>query len=293
MQGTPLVSIICLSYNHEKFVTKALDSVLNQTYKNIELLIGDDCSPDNSADVIEKWLLNHPEIHFTRNAINKGYTKTFNSVFSKAKGDFVIDLAADDILQPDCVANQLQGFRDHQDAGLVYGNMKLIDENDRELGYYYPVNDQLSAINPPNSGDVYIDIINQKHKICSVTAMMKRSMLDELGGYDETLAFEDLDIWIRGSRKYPFYFLDKILVTRRELKSSMGSIIFRKNDARVIRMNNSSYKIMRKAMRLNKSRKENKALLRRMHYEMTKALHTRHYSLFLKYIPRELKLRFF
>ena len=123
--------------------------------------------------------------------------------------------------------------------------------------------------------------------------MMKRSMLDELGGYDETLAFEDLDIWIRGSRKYPFYFIDKILVTRRELKSSMGSIIFLKNDARVIRMNNSSYKIMRKAMRLNKSRKENKALLRRMHYEMTKALHTRHYSLFLKYIPLELKLRFF
>ncbi len=293
MQSMPLVSIICLSYNHEKFVTLALDSVLNQTYKNIELLIGDDCSPDNSADVIEKWLLNHPEIHFTRNRINRGYTKTFNSIFSKANGDFVIDLAADDILQPDCIANQLQAFREHQDAGLVYGNMKLIDENGKELGYYYPVDDQLSAINPPNSGDVYIDIINQRHKICSVTAMMKRSMLDELGGYDETLAFEDLDIWIRGSRKYPFYFIDKILVTRRELKSSMGSIIFLKNDARVIRMNNSSYKIMRKAMRLNKSRKENKALLRRMHYEMTKALHTRHYSLFLKYIPLELKLRFF
>ncbi|WP_318639782.1 glycosyltransferase family 2 protein [Flavobacterium ardleyense] len=293
MQSMPLVSIICLSYNHEKFVTLALDSVLNQTYKNIELLIGDDCSPDNSADVIEKWLRNHPEIHFTRNRINRGYTKTFNSIFSKAKGDFVIDLAADDILQPDCIANQLQAFREHKDAGLVYGNMKLIDENGKELGYYYPVDDQLSAINPPNSGDVYIDIINQRHKICSVTAMMKRSMLDELGGYDETLAFEDLDIWIRGSRKYPFYFIDKILVTRRELKSSMGSIIFLKNDARVIRMNNSSYKIMRKAMRLNKSRKENKALLRRMHYEMTKALHTRHYSLFLKYIPLELKLRFF
>lgn len=293
MESSPLVSIICLSYNHEKFVTQALDSVVNQTYKNIELLIADDFSPDNSADVIEKWLLNHPEIHFTRNAVNLGNTKTFNSLFRRAQGEFIIDLAADDILKPDCVANQLQGFRDYQDAGLVYGNMKLIDENDKDLGYYYPVNDQLSATNPPNSGDVYKDIINQKHKICSVTAMMKRSMLDELGGYDETLAFEDLDIWIRGSRRYSFYFLDKILVTRRELKSSMGSIIFRKNDPRTIKMNNSSFKIIRKAMKLNKSKKENKALLRRMHYEMTKALHTKHYSLFLKYIPLELKLRFF
>ncbi len=293
MQSMPLVSIICLSYNHEKFVTQALDSVVNQTYKNIELLIADDCSPDNSGKVIQKWLQNHPEIHFTKNTVNLGNTKTFNSLFGRSKGEFIIDLAADDILKPDCVANQIQGFRDHQDAGLVYGNMKLIDENDKDLGYYYPVNDQLSAINPPNSGDVYIDIINQKHKICSVTAMMKRTMLDELGGYDETLAFEDLDIWIRGSRTYPFYFLDKILVTRRELKSSMGSIIFRKNDARTIKMNNSSFKIIQKAMKLNKSRKENKALLRRMHYEMTKALHTKHYSLFLKYIPLELKLRFF
>ncbi|MGV8994331.1 MAG: glycosyltransferase family 2 protein [Flavobacterium sp.] len=293
MQGMPLVSIICLSYNHEKFVAQALDSVVNQTYKNIELLIADDCSPDNSAEVIEKWLLNHPEIHFTRNTVNLGNTKTFNALFRKSKGEFIIDLAADDILKPDCVSNQLQGFENHQDAGLVYGNMKLIDENDKDLGYYYPVNDQLSAVNPPNSGDVYIDIINQKHKICSVTAMMKRSMLDELGGYDETLAFEDLDIWIRGSRRYTFYFLDKILVTRRELKSSMGSIIFRKNDPRTIKMNNSSFKIIRKAMKLNTSRKENKALLRRMHYEMTKALHTKHYSLFVKYIPLELKLRFF
>ncbi len=293
MQGMPLVSIICLCYNHEQFVAQALDSVINQSYKNIELLIADDCSPDNSADVIEDWLQKHPEIHFTKNSVNLGNTKTFNSLFHKAKGEFIIDLAADDILKPDCIANQIQGFRDHQDAGLVYGNMNLIDENDKDLGYYYPVNDQLLSINPPNSGEVYIDIINQKHKICSVTAMMKRSMLDELGGYDTTLAFEDLDIWIRGSRTYPFYYLDKILVTRRELKSSMGNIIFRKNDAKAIKMNNSSFKIIRKAMKLNKSRKENKALLRRMHYEMTKALHTKHYSLFIKYIPLELKLRFF
>lgn len=293
MQSMPLVSIICLSYNHEKFVTQALDSVVNQTYKNIELLIADDFSTDNSAAIIEKWLQHHPEIHFTRNSQNLGNTKTFNSLFRKSKGEFIIDLAADDILEPECIANQLQGFQDHQDAGLVYGNMKLIDENDKELGYYYPVNEQLSAINPPNSGYVYIDILNQKHKICSVTAMMRRTMLEELGGYDETLAFEDLDIWIRGSRTYPFYFLDKILVTRRELKSSMGSVIFKKNSLRTIKMNNSSYKIIRKAIKLNKSRKENKALLRRMHYEMTKALYTRHYSLFIKYIPLELKLRFF
>ena len=293
MQSMPLVSIICLCFNHEKFVVEALDSVINQSYKNIELLIADDCSPDNSVAVIEKWRQNHPEIHFTKNLVNIGNTKTFNSVFAKSKGDFIIDLSADDILEVDCVAKQIQGFLDHPDAGLVYGNMELVDEKNKSLGYYYPVNETLAAINPPSSGDVYIDIVNQKHKICSVTAMMQRSMLENLGGYDTTLAFEDLDIWIRGSRNYNFYYLDQVLVKRRELKSSLGNSFFNRNDAKTRTLNNSAFKIIRKAMKLNKNRQENKALLRRLHYEMTKAWHTKHYSLFVKFIPLELKLRFF
>lgn len=293
MQDLPLVSIICLCYNHEKFVLQALDSVLNQSYKNIELLIADDCSPDNSVVVIENWLKDHPEIHFTKNSKNLGNTKTFNSVFVKSKGSFIIDLAADDVLEPDCVANQIQGFNQFPEAGIVYGNMQLIDENNKPLGYYYPINDEFKAINPPNSGDVYTDILSQKHKICSVSAMMKRSMLEDLGGYDEDLAFEDLDIWIRGSRTLHFQYLDKILVKRRELKSSLGNAIFRKKDAKAQKLNNSAFKIIKKAIKLNKSKKENRALMRRMHYEMTKAWHTKHYSLFLKYIPLELKLRFF
>ena len=64
MQNTPLVSVICLCYNHEKFVVESLNSVLNQSYSNIELLIADDCSTDNSVLVIEDWLKNHPNIIF-------------------------------------------------------------------------------------------------------------------------------------------------------------------------------------------------------------------------------------
>lgn len=293
MQDLPLVSIICLCYNHEKFVVQALDSVVNQTYKNIELLIADDCSPDNSVTVIENWLQNHPEIHFTKNSVNLGNTKTFNSVFAKSKGEFIIDLSADDVLEIDCVATQIAGFREHRDAGLVYGNMHLMDENNKPLGYYYPIDDGLKALNPPNSGDVYVDIISQKYKICSVTAMMKRTMLDELGGYDTTLSFEDLDIWIRGSRNHPFFYLDKILVKRRELKSSLGNTFFNRNDQKTRKLNQSAFKIIQKAIKLNKNRKENKALLRRLHYEMTKAWQTKHLSLFCKYIPLELRLRLF
>jgi glycosyltransferase involved in cell wall biosynthesis len=64
MQNFPLVSVICLSYNHEAYVVESLNSVINQTYPNIELLIADDCSTDNSVGKIQDWLENHPEVHF-------------------------------------------------------------------------------------------------------------------------------------------------------------------------------------------------------------------------------------
>ena len=75
MQEKPLVTIICLSYNHEKFVVESLNSVMNQNYSSIELIIIDDCSTDNSKSVIEKWLIDHPTIHFIVNSSNLGNTK--------------------------------------------------------------------------------------------------------------------------------------------------------------------------------------------------------------------------
>lgn len=85
MQNFPLVSVICLSYNHEAYVVEALDSVINQTYPNIELLIADDCSTDNSVSVIQDWLQNHPNVYFSANEKNLGNTKTFNQLAKKIK----------------------------------------------------------------------------------------------------------------------------------------------------------------------------------------------------------------
>jgi glycosyltransferase involved in cell wall biosynthesis len=290
MQNLPLVSIICLCYNHEQFVVEALNSVLNQSYANIELLIADDCSKDNSVSVIEDWLIKNPTIFFKANKIN---TKTFNALFKQSKGNFIIDLAADDILEPDCVAKQIAAFQEcKENVAIVYGNMELISEDKSHLGYYYPVDRNNKAIIKPASGDIYLAMLNQSSKICSVTSMIKREILEELDGYDENLGFEDLDIWIRTSRRYPFYYIDEILVKRRELSTSLSTRFFIKNNAKTRKLNYSSFKIIKKAMALNITRKENKALMKRMHYEMMKAYQTNDYLLFLKYIPLELRLRF-
>lgn len=294
MQNLPLVTIICLCYNHEQFVVESLHSVLNQSYKNIELIIADDCSNDASKKTITKWLENYPEIKFISNEINLGNTKTFNKALKFAKGDYVIDLAADDVLLPNCVEKQIATFLNSETKKLaiVYGNAEIISEHNTHLRYYYDVNTEKKVLKKPATGDIYSNILGQSSMICSVSSMVKREVLDELSGYDENLAYEDLDLWIRVARNYNFEFIDAVLIQKRELESSLGNQFYRKLNSRTRKINHSTYLIIKKAIALNKTKAENKAVLKRVHQEMVKAQKTYDIGLFIKYIPLELKLRF-
>lgn len=294
MQNLPLVTIICLCYNHEQFVVESLDSVLKQSYKNIELIIADDCSTDSSEIIIKKWLENYPEIKFISNESNLGNTKTFNKGLKFAKGDYVIDLAADDVLLPDCVEKQIAAFLNSETKKLaiVYGNAEIISENNTHLRYYYDINTEKKALKKPAEGDIYSSILSQSSMICSVSSMVKREVLDELNGYDENLAYEDLDLWIRVARNYNFEFIDSVLIQKRELENSLGNQFYRKLNSRTRKINHSTYLIIKKAIALNKTKAENKAVLKRVHQEMVKAQKTYDIGLFIKYIPLELRLRF-
>ncbi|MDR7210063.1 glycosyltransferase family A protein [Flavobacterium piscis] len=294
MQNLPLVSIICLCYNHEKYVIQTLNSVLNQTYKNIELIIADDYSSDYSEKTIQRWLKNHPDITFISNEANLGNTKTFNKALKHAKGNYIIDLAADDVLLADCVEKQIITFlkSSMKNLGIVYGNAELTTENNTHLRYYYEVDSEKKVLKKPASGDIYLAMLSQSSMICSVSSMVKREVLEHLNGYDENLAYEDLDLWIRTSRNYNFEFIDSVLVQKRELDNSLGNQFYKKFNSRTKKINHSSYLVIKKAIELNKTKKENKALLKRLHYEMIKAYKTFDVLLFMKYIPLELKLRF-
>lgn len=294
MQKSPLVSIICLCYNHEQFVVESLNSVLNQTYQNIELIIADDCSTDSSEKTIKNWLENYPEIPFISNKTNLGNTKTFNKALKIAKGNYVIDLAADDILMPNCIEKQIDTFlnSNQKKLAIVYGNAEIISENNQHLRYYYEVNHEKKVLKKPATGDIYSSILSQSSMICSVASMVKREVLDELKGYDENLAYEDLDLWIRTARNYNFEFIDSVLIQKRELEDSLGSQFYKKFSSRTRKINHSTYLIIKKAIALNKTKAENKAVLKRVHQEMVKAKKTYDIGLFIKYIPLELKLRF-
>jgi len=294
MQHNPLVTIICLCYNQGEYVLQSLFSVINQDYPTIKLIIVDDCSTDNSKAIIEKWLLDFPTIQFIANETNLGSTKSFNKALKEAEGEFIIDLAADDVLLPNCVTSQINTFKNttYKNLGIVYGNVELITESGAFDSYYFPVDNFKKVITKRITGSIYEAVLSGGDSICSVSSMVKKSVFDHLNGYDERLAYEDLDFWIRSSRIYDFDFIDEILLQKRIVKNSLGTDFFKKNDARARKINYSTYLILKKAIELNKTEKENKSILKRIHFEMILAYKTSNNSLLLKYIILEIKLRF-
>jgi glycosyltransferase involved in cell wall biosynthesis len=293
MQENPLVTIICLCYNQEDYVLESLSSALNQDYPSIELIIVDDCSTDKSKSVIEKWLLDFPQIQFIANKINLGSTKSFNKALKEANGKYIIDLAADDILLPICITSQIEAFKNStfKNLGVVYGNVELISERSQFQSHYFPVDSFHKVMKERKTGDIYKSVLSGGDSICSVSAMVKKTVFDHLDGYDETLFYEDLDFWIRASRVYDFDFIDEILMQKRTVENSLGSYFFKKNDVRAKKINYSTYLILKKALRLNKTNEEDRAVLKRIHFEMTLAYKTSNIALLIKYAILEIKMR--
>ncbi|MBO4294222.1 MAG: glycosyltransferase family 2 protein [Alphaproteobacteria bacterium] len=130
--ATPLVSVIIPAYNHENFVQETLLSIINQTYKNIELIVIDDGSKDTTFQVIEKTLKAYPD-RFVRTDIstqsNAGTTITLNRLLKKAEGDFVYLIASDDVAYPTAIEKELKFLQTHPDYVLAVGDNRFIDEN--------------------------------------------------------------------------------------------------------------------------------------------------------------------
>jgi glycosyltransferase involved in cell wall biosynthesis len=294
MQDKPLVTIICLCYNQQDYVLESLFSVINQSYSAIELIIVDDFSTDNSKATIEKWLFNYPEIQFIANDINLGNTKSFNKALKFAKGLYIIDLAADDVLLPNCVSWQLNAFQNtaYKNLGIVYGNAALINEKGEFQSYYFAVDKLKKVIDKRITGDIYLSVLSGGDSICSVSSMVKKSVFDNLMGYDETLAYEDLDFWIRASRHYEFDFIDEILIQKRVVANSLGTDFFKQNDSRAKKINHSTYLILKKAIAQNRSREEHKAILKRIHFEIILSYKTSNLILIIRYSLLEIKVRF-
>jgi glycosyltransferase involved in cell wall biosynthesis len=264
----PLVSVICLCYNHQRFVREAVESVLNQSYDNIQIIIADDASTDNSVQEIKALKKENPIVELLLLPDNLGNCKAFNEALKMARGEFIIDFATDDVMMPNRIERQI-GFFKRLDStvGLVYTDAVYVDESGKFIRNHFEYLFQKELITHIPKGDVYRDVLTT-YFIPGPTMMIRKEVFAALNGYDETLSYEDFDFWVRSSRIYRYAYLDERLTSIRKLKSSMSTGWYVPGDRQL----HSTYLVCKKAQKLNRDADDQQALVVRVRYEFRQSV---------------------
>lgn len=186
------VSVCIPSFNLAPYIGQAIQSVLDQTFQDFELLIEDDASPDDSLKVIESF--NDPRIKVFRKDINQGANWTTNNLVSKAQGEYIALLAADDIWVKDKLQKEVDYLDQNPETGIVFGFPRFIDSSNNELKYsdakfLYPANRTREQWKQQFFGGNCLFIS---------TSMYRRSFHDEFGGFDVGLPIlADMEWYVR------------------------------------------------------------------------------------------------
>lgn len=222
--NVPLVSIGIPNYNYAHYIENALNSVANQTYKNIEIIIVDDCSIDNSIQVIEKWMSNYGgamHIQLIKNKSNAGLTKVCNQVLQHAKGKYFQTLDADDIMLPEKIDMQVKLLDASKNTAFVYSNISVINEEGLVI---HP--DYLGRINYDKDSMPSGNIFNRLFEFNFIplpSVLVNTAYANAMGGFDESLQVQDYYLWLKLSEKYDALYMPGITAMYRVHGSSMSN----------------------------------------------------------------------
>jgi glycosyltransferase involved in cell wall biosynthesis len=224
MPDQPLVTIAAINYNNSMYILETLNSIRDQTYTNIELIIVDDCSIDNSVELVENWLKTYTgKYKFIKHEVNKGVCVACNTGLRNATGEYVSSIATDDAMMPDKTKIQVAILEaSGEDVAGLYSDAYLMDEHSNPInGVFIDIH---RKFNERPSGNIY-EVLLQGNYIPAMTFLFKRKLFDDIGLYDESLVYEDYDMWLRIARKYTILFSDFISCKYRIRPGSLSSTI--------------------------------------------------------------------
>ena len=193
------VSVITPVYNAEKYISEAIESVLNQSYEDFEVIVIDDGSKDNTLSIIKKY---NRKIRW-KSQENKGQASAINEGIKMAKGEYVAYLDADDVCMPDRLEIQVKYLDERRNVGLVYSSFYQINSSGEIQRFIraHPYDDF---------------VLLQEDYIARSTVMHRKKCLDEVGLFDESITGDDdWDMWIRVSEKFGIGYVEKPLVKYR------------------------------------------------------------------------------
>ena len=208
---TPEISVLLSSYNHEKYIRRTIESVLNQTFTDFELIIVDDCSTDNSKDVINSY--KDPRIRPFFLEPNRGMGVAFNFAVKKARGKYLARIDSDDFWSLDKLQKQYDYMEEHPETGVCFSWVKVIDENEKEVPPYICERGELFAAKNRTQGEWLHYFYFKGCCVCHTSAFIRREVLDDVGIYNYSLKqIQDLELWVRIAKKYSLHVICEPLV---------------------------------------------------------------------------------
>lgn len=203
-----LISVCIPTYNSSQYISECIDSVVNQSFKNIEIIVSDNCSSDNTVEIVEKK--NIKNLKVIRNEENIGMAKNFNLACNEASGKYIKLLPSDDIISPNSIEKSLKFIDNHDEISLIASSKKIINQSSKTI-----IKKMSTFSEGVHEGrDVIWEILNSGRNPLgepTVTLFKKEDFID-VGGFNEKYEFTlDIDLWIRLLEKGNLYFIEEPL----------------------------------------------------------------------------------
>ncbi|HUZ60248.1 MAG TPA: glycosyltransferase [Hanamia sp.] len=213
MERNPLVSILLLSMNHESYIEQCIQSIINQTYKNIEIIYLDNASRDNTFKVGKKFL-EESGITFKMflNREPKSISQNLNFLLEYSSGQYISPLSTDDWFAPKNIEKKVNFYLNNPDTGALFSN-----------GWYYYEKEKKTILNNSTTfkrGRLFKEILMHPDCMFYVGVIYNRDIIEKIGKWDENLIIEDLDMYIRIGLIATIDFIDEPLVYYRRSSES-------------------------------------------------------------------------
>ncbi|CAJ0714037.1 glycosyltransferase involved in cell wall biosynthesis [Ralstonia sp. GP73] len=242
----PLVSVLIPIFNHARFIEKCLDSLLSTGWAHLELIAIDDGSSDESLSIARTWAQRH-ESSFVRIDLstqqNQGITRTLNRLIERARGDFLVFLASDDLLLPDSIRARLLVLLNHPDALAIFADATAIDDDGRQIAKSVlreRFHADVAALSSDRRRALEL-ILNWS--VPGPVFMARRVAFDTVGKYDERFFIEDRDYYLRLLADQTLLYLDQPVAAYRMHGTSISG-----NKLRQIRIGQEIMRIEHKLL---------------------------------------------
>lgn len=228
-----LVSIVLPVYNGEKFLRDSIESIIGQTYKNLEIIVVDDCSTDSTPSIVKEYAKKDKRVLYYKNPTNLRLPKNLNRGFSLSSGEYLTWTSDDNIYFPNAIEKMVEVLETHKRVDFVYASCQIIDECGKQIEEFRVKKGKERLIVGTN--------------VVGACFMYTRKVYETIGDYDPQLTLvEDFDYWQRICSQFNSYGIEETLYAYRRhanaLTNTMRQEEFKQNLEKMLLKNSIKYK---------------------------------------------------